>query len=223
MTLNHAVALAVMLALIAVGVCIGYLVWGRQVIAVEERAAAPVWHDDGTLTAGRYPGAEADLPETSAPPGGKLIRTVEVTVRAKPAIIDSKIKDDKSDITAHNGAYKDGTPSLISGNSKERITPEPFVCPPVTVRLDMREYRDGPDLGLRVSVVSDGEVLDAVDIPRDTIYVPRHTRNVIGADRIGDTTTVRYQRSIGALDLGPAVTLLDDNRAAVGLSLAWRW
>lgn len=216
MTLNHAVALAFMLALIAVGVCIGYLVWGRQVIAVEERAAAPVWHDDGTLTAGRYPGAEADLPETSAPPGGKLIRTVEVTVRAKPAIINAKIKGDKSSVTVHNGAYKDSTPSLNQPISAAE-------CPPVTVRLDMREYRDGPDLGLRVSVVSDGEVLDAVDIPRDTIYMPRNTRNVIGADRIGDTTTVRYQRSVGRLDIGPAVTLLDDNRAALGLSLAWRW
>lgn len=215
MTLNHAAGLLVMLVLIGIGVCIGYLTWGRQVIAVDERAAAPVWHDDGGLTAMRDPQAKADLPETSAPPGGDLIRTIEVTVRPKPAIIEPQINGDKGSVAAHNSPNKDSTKGLIEPNSAE--------CPPVTVRLDLREYRDGPDLGLRVSVVSDGEVLDAVDIPRDTVYMPRNTRNAASLVRAGDTTTLTVSRTLGALDIGIAAAMPDGERPSFGPAVAYRW
>lgn len=204
MNLNHAVALGIMLMLILSGVCIGYMVWGRQVFEIVEKPAAPVWHDDGGMTAGRDPAAKPDLPETSAPPGGVLIRTVEVTVRPRPVPREETAGTDTAAPRADAIAATE--------------------CRPITVRLDMREYREGPDLGVRVSVRAEGgEVLDSVDIPRDSIYMPRYTKSVIGADRIGDTTTVRYQRSIGALDIGPALTFPDGQRAGVGLSVAWRF
>lgn len=200
MNLNHALTLAAMLVLIGIGVCIGYLVWGRQVIAIDEKPAAPIWHDDGSLTAIRAPDAKPTLPAPSAPPGGVLVRTVEVTVMPKPvADINPMIKGD----TEH-----------LTGTNK---------CAPVTVRLDMHEYRDGENLGLRVSVVSDGEILDAVDIPRDTIYMQRETRNAAAMVRAGDSTVVTVSRTFGALDVGVAAILPDGQRPAFGPALAYRW
>lgn len=192
MNLNHAVALGILIFYTALVTCACYLVWGRQTIEVVEAPAAPVWHDDGSLTAVRSPAAKPDLPETSAPPGGVLIRTVEVTVRPDPV------------------PATDTTPAVQ--------------CEPVKVRLDLREYREGPDLGVRASVRAEGgEVLDSVDIPRDSIYMPRHTENVVGLSRIGDTTTVTYQRSFGALDIGPALSFPDGQRPTFGGALNFRF
>lgn len=203
MNLNHAVALGILIFYTALVTCACYLVWGRQTIEVVEAPAAPVWHDDGSLTAVRSPAAKPDLPETSAPPGGVLIRTVEVTVKPTPVIVPSDNPAQAGDYLPKAGDYS---------------------CPEVKVRLDLREYREGPDLGLRVSIRAEGgEVLDAVDIPRDTIYMQRQTENVVGLSRIGDTTTVTYQRSFGALDIGPAMTLPDGQRPGVGLSVGWRF
>lgn len=193
MSINHAAGLAFAIGLILVGVFLGWLAWGNQVVAIQEKPAAPVWHDDGSLTAIRDPSAKPDLPAPTAPAGGVLIRTVEVTVRPKAY---------KSGITAYKGANKDNTPSLISGDSKETITAEPFVCPAVTVRLDMHQYDDG----VRVSVQSDGEVLDAVDIPRSTIFVHDVKRQVVGFDVSGDRKTLRYGMALGAVDVGLQVS-----------------
>jgi len=196
-SINHAAGLAFAIGLILVGVFLGWLAWGNQVVAIQEKAAAPVWHDDGSLTAIRDPSAKPDLPAPTAPRGGTLIRTVEVTVRAKPPITTHK-----QPITAHKEPNKDGTPSLINGDSKETITAEPFVCPAVTARLDFRKYDDG----IRVSVQSDGEVLDAVDIPRSTIFVHDVKQNVVGFDVSGDRKTLRYGRALGAVDVGLQVS-----------------
>lgn len=145
--------------------------------AIVEKPAAPVWHDDGSLTAIRDPNAKPDLPAPSAPAGGVLIRTVEVTVRAKPEIVPSDNPAQAGDYLPEAGDYS---------------------CPPVTARLDLHQYEDG----VRVSVQSDGEVLDAVDIPRSTIYVHDVKRNVIGLDVSGDRKTIRYGRAIGSVDVG---------------------
>lgn len=204
MNLNHAVALGILIFYTALVTCACYLVWGRQTIEVVEAAAAPVWHDDGSMTAWRYPDAKADLPETSAPPGGVLIRTVEVTVKPLPVVKDS--------LTA---------PDSGTGNTAPKESAE---CQPVKIRLDLREYREGPDLGVRVSIRAEGgEILDSVDIPRDTIYMPRHTENVVGLSRIGDTTTLTYQRSFGALDIGPAAMFPDGQRPTFGGALNFRF
>lgn len=159
---------------IVLGLCVGYLAWGRQVVAIEEKPAPMVWHDDGSLTAIRAPNATPVIPAPSAPAGGVLVRTVEVTVRAKP----DTAKDDPAAPAA------------------------PVECPAVTVRLDLHQYDDG----IRVSVQSDGEVLDAVDIPRSTIFVHAVKRNIIGLDVSGDRKTLRYGRALGAVDVGLQVS-----------------
>jgi len=193
--LNHAVGLAAMLVLVAVGICIGYLIWGRQHQAIDEKPAPMVWHDDGSLTAIRAPSAKPSLPEPSVPEGGKVIRTIELTVKPTK----------KAEI----GKTQDTNPGEIV----------PADCAPVSVRVDMTAHDDG----LRVSMRADGgEILDAVDIPRDTIYLPRETRHVAGIDRIGDTTTVRYGMTFGALDVGPAVAL-EGGRVSVGGWLGYRF
>lgn len=194
MNQNHLIALCVAVALILVGVCLGYLAWGRQTVAIEEKAAAPVWHDDGSLTAIRDPKAKPDLPAPSAPKGGRLVRTVEVTVKPEPT--------HKPPITDHN----------------QPITDAPD-CAPVTVRLDLHAYDDG----LRVSAIAKGgEILDAVDIPRSEIYLARPTRHVIALERTGDETEVRYGRSLGAFDIGPTLTLAG-GRAQVGGFVQYRF
>lgn len=176
---NHLIALCVAVALILVGVCLGYLAWGRQTVTIEEKAAAPVWHDDGSLTAIRAPRAKPDLPAPSSPKGGRLVRTVEVTV--KPVPID---RDPDAPIDADRS----------------------IDCAPVTVRLDLHTYDDGLRVS---AIAKGGEILDAVDIPRSEIYLARPTRHVIALERTGDETEVRYGRSLGAFDIGPTLTLAD--------------
>lgn len=188
MSLNHAAGLAFAIGLILVGVFLGWLAWGRQVVAIEEKPAAPVWHDDGSLTAIRDPSAKPDLPAPTAPAGGVLIRTVEVTVRPKAVVKDNA------------GTLTNGTAKESQSNASQM--PVKYDCPAVTVRLDLHQYDDG----IRVSVQSDGEVLDAVDIPRSTIFVHDIKRNVIGLDVSGDRKTLRYGRALGAVDVGLQVS-----------------
>lgn len=93
-------------------------------------------------------------------------------------------------------------------------------CPPVTVRMDMTAHDDG----LRVSMVAQGgEILDAIDIPRDTIYMPRETKHVVGLERINGASVLRYGMSFGALDVGPSVALNGDGRVSVGGWIGYRF
>lgn len=184
MSINHAAGLAFAIGLILVGVFLGWLAWGNQVVAIQEKPAAPVWHDDGSLTAIRDPSAKPDLPAPTAPAGGVLIRTVEVTVRAKPVVND-------------NAGTLTNEPANESQSNDSQM-PVKYDCPAVTVRLDLHQYDDG----VRVSVQSDGEVLDAVDIPRSVIFTHDVKRNVVGADLSGDRKTIRYGRALGAVDVG---------------------
>lgn len=85
-SLDRWFALGVAVGLIAVGYCVAYLIHGRQVETIVERAAAPVWHDDGSVTAIRAPKAKPDLPAPSKPAGGRPVRTLEATI--KPATPD---------------------------------------------------------------------------------------------------------------------------------------
>lgn len=167
-----------------IGLCVGYLAWGRQVVAIEEKEAAPEWHDDGSLTAMRDPGANPALPAPTVPKGGRVVRTVEVTVKPDPM-------------------------------------PEPATeCPPVTVRMDMTAHDDG----LRVSMIAKGgEILDAIDIPRDVIYMPRNTKHTVALEKVGDTMTARYGYSIGSLDIGPAVSVDGNGLATLGGWVGYRF
>ena len=189
MSINHAAGLAFAIGLILVGVFLGWLAWGNQVVAIQEKPAAPVWHDDGSLTAIRDPSAKPDLPAPTAPAGGVLIRTVEVTVRAKPERVNETPKNEHDGIVPRHNTAQAGDYLPEAGD---------YSCPPVTVRLDMHQYEDG----VRVSVQSDGEVLDAVDIPRSVIFTHDVKRQVVGVDVSGDRQTVRYGRAIGSVDVG---------------------
>lgn len=179
MRLDHAAALAGLVCLLLLAGWIGWALARHhyEPVSIAEKPAAPVWHDDGSLTAIRAPNATPDLPAPSAPAGGVLIRTVEVTVMAKPEIVPSDNPAQAGDYSPEAGDYS---------------------CPPVTVRLDMHQYDDG----VRVSVQSDGEVLDAVDIPRSVIFVHDVKQNVVGFDVSGDRKTIRYGRAIGSVDVG---------------------
>jgi len=156
----------------------GWMVGGMIDEPAPERYAPAVIHKDGSVTIERKPDAKPKLPSPTVPKGGRLVRTVEVTV--KP------------------------------------VQPE---CDPVSVRLDMTSHDDG----LRVSAVAaGGQILDAVDIPQDTIYRPRDTKHVVALERIGNATVIRYGRSLGSFDLGPSVSL-ESGRAQVGGWVAYRF
>ena len=186
--LNHYVALFVACMLIAIGLCIGYLIWGRQTVTIVEKRAPMVWHDDGSLTAQRDPGAKPDLPEPSHPEGGKLIRTIELTV--KPT-------QNKPPEVAEN-AVTDGSGEVASENT----------CAPVSVRIDLREYPDG----IRASIVAnDGEVLDAVDIPHGALVRPVVRVWAVGVEKREGETLLAVERDVGRLRLG--MSLGDDTRA----------
>ena len=169
-------AFAIVATLIGAGILIGYLTWGVPRDPEPEKPAAPIWHDDGSLTAIRSPLAAPRLKTPSKPPHGKPVRTVEVTVKPDPP------------------------------------KPGATECAPVTLRLDLDRYTDGDRVNLRAE---NGEILDAADIPRNTVTLPVVTRHVLGLERVGDATTLRYGRTLGRVDIGPSLTL-EDGRAAVG-------
>jgi hypothetical protein len=174
--------------LIAIGLCIGYLIWGRQTVTIVEKRAPMVWHDDGSLTAQRDPGAKPDLPEPSHPEGGKLIRTIELTVKPTqnkpPAVAENAVTDWSGEVASEN------------------------TCAPVSVRIDLREYLDG----IRASIVAkDGEVLDAVDIPHGALVRPVVRVWAVGVEKRDGETLLAVDRDVGRLRLGMSVG--DDTRA----------
>jgi hypothetical protein len=180
----------------------GYLIWGRQVVEIEEKPAPPVWHDDWSLTAIRDPKANPDLPAPSVPEGGRLVRTIELTVRP--------INVHKSPINGQISKTQDTSSGEIA----------PADCPPVSVRLDMTQHDDG----LRVSMRAEGgEILDAVDIPQTSIYIPRNTKHVVSIGKVGDTYSARYGRTFGALDVGLAADIPEGERPAYGGWIAYRF
>jgi len=193
--LEHAIALAGLIVLLCAVSAATWLI-ARHYYApdqIDEKPAAMVWHDDGSLTAMRDPAGAVDLPETSAPEGGTLIRTVEVTIKPTPVPAA-----DVTSVTDDAGAVH---------------------CPPVTARLDLRKYDDG----VRVSMRSEGgEVLDAIDVPRSVIFVHDVKRNIVGIDIAGDRKTLRYGRAIGPVDLGIQVSE-ESGRLDQGGWLAFRF
>lgn len=194
MNLNHYVALAVALALIAIGLCLGYLLWGRQTVAIVEQRAPMVWHDDESLTAQRDPGAKPDLPAPSSPPKGKLVRTLELTV--KPNLVENK-----PPAPAEN-AVTDGSGEVQPENT----------CAPVAVRIDWHEYPDG----IRASIVAQGgELLDAVDIPYGPLIRPVARVWAVGVEKREGETLLAVERDFGRLRVGASVN--DDTRAVRAL------
>lgn len=194
MNLNHCIALFVALALITIGLCIGYLIWGRQTVAIVEQRAPMVWHDDGSLTAQIDPGAKPDLPAPSSPPKGKLVRTLELTV--KPHRIENKPQIPPENVVT------DGSGDVQIENN----------CSPVAVRIDWHEYPDG----IRASIVAQGgELLDAVDIPYGPLIRPVARVWAVGVEKREGETLLAVERDFGRLRVGLSAN--DDTQAVRAL------
>jgi len=183
--LEHAVALAgliVLLLLCAVSAATWLI--ARHYYApdqIDEKPAAMVWHDDGSLTPIRAKNGGLKLPPASAPKGGTPTRTIEFTVKPDPIPADK--------VAEHTNAAGD------------------VECAPITVRADTHEYTDGPDKGLRTSLRADGgDLLDGVEVPHTTVLVHDVKRNIVGIDIAGDRKTLKYGRALGPVDLGIQVS-----------------
>lgn len=177
------IATLILLVGIAIGIGIGYLIWGRQVVTVEETFQPPIVHDDGSVTAARVPG---EKPRVAAPtkPKGKTTRVVEVEVKPDPVDLPER---------------------RVGGVlcPAERVE-----CPPVRVRLDTTELGDGSH---RVSVQADGgEIIDAVDIPVGPTFVVKDRKWALGYERTPEGRNgVAIERDIGALRVGGTMTVQD--------------
>lgn len=176
MRLDHAAALAGLVCLLLLAGWIGWALARNyyEPVAIVEKPAAPVWHDDGTLTAMKDPAGKLSQSETSAPEGGKILHTVEFTVKPDPIPAEK--------VAEHT-------------NEKGEVE-----CPPLDLRIDMRDYGNQ---GVRFSGNADGgEILDGIHVPKSVVYVHDIKRNIIGLDLSGDRKTIRYGRALGDADLG---------------------
>lgn len=176
--LNNAVATACFLAIVGIGVCIGYFIWGRQVDVVTETHATPIAMDDGSLVVAREPDGKASVPEPVHPKGTTVVRTVEATVSGGEPV------------------QKPDTPDCP--------TAADFTCPPVTVRIDILRDDHGT---YRAQVSSNtGEILDGVDIPREPITVAKRLPWSAGYERDIDGRQGAFlSRDVGRLVIGASV------------------
>lgn len=195
-TVDLAIAGAVLVGAIGLGVCVGYLMWGRQHIVVEETRALPIQHPDGSLTPIRDPKGK---PASRAPtrPKGELTRIGEVTVLPEPVRLPVRHVDGKE------------------------CPAEVVQCAPVVVRWDTTEEEDGSH---RVSVAAQGaDILDGVDIPLRPSLKLRPLPLAIGPERLADGRLgVAVERDIGRLRVGGTASLLDGEPEA-NIRILWRF
>jgi len=185
----------ILLAGIAIGVGIGYLIWGRQVTTIDETYAPPVAHDDGSVTAARVPGEKPRVAEPTKP-DGRTTRIAEVEVKPDPVYVPER------------------RVGLV-------LCPaEKVECPPVRVRLDTTVLEDGSS---RVSVQAEGgEIVDAVDIPvGPTIVIGKHPW-ALGYERTPEGENgIALERDVGRLRLGGTLTI--ENEPAIGFRALYRF
>lgn len=192
--LNNAVATVCFLAIVGIGVCIGYFIWGRQVDVVVEGHATPISMDDGSLVVAREPDGKTTIPDPERPKGTTVVRTVEATVSGgKPVLVQPDLIVDRCPTAAD------------------------FSCPPVSVRVDLLRDTHGT---YRAQVTSNtGEVLDGVDIPREPIIVPKRLNWSAGYERDMDGKQGAFlARDVGRLVIGASV-----NKDAVTGRIGWRF
>lgn len=205
--LDVAVAAAIIAFLVGAGVLAGYLIWGREVVAVKETHATPIQMQDGSLVLSREPDGKATVPEPERPAGHKVVRTSEVTVQVEPEM-RPKVEPKRVDCV-----------SVAPGETVcgECFSKEDFYCPPVTVRADLLEAPDGT---YRVQVSTDkGEILDGVDIPVAPIYKPVSRKWAVGYEQDSDGRRGAFlQREIGRIVLGGTVT-----EDAISGRIGWRF
>ena len=189
---DAAIAIVFLVTFVMVGVCIGYLLWGRQDEAVTEGHATPIQMDDGSLVASREPDAKPSVPEPKHPEGMTPVTTVEGTVAG-------------------------GKPVQKPVQPGDTIckTSDDFTCPTVTVRIDL--LRD-PQGTYRAQITSStGEVLDGVDIPREPIMRPIRRNWTVGLERDSDGRSGAFvAREFGRLSVGVSANQ-DTATARVGV------
>lgn len=185
----------ILLAGIAIGIAIGYLIWGRQVATITEGVAMPVNHPDDSLTILRNPGEKPRLPAPTTPPGEKT-RIVELEVKPEPFTLPER---------------------EVSG---VKCPPERVECSTVSLRLDTTRLEDGSH---RVSVLAQGgEVLDAVDIPVGETIVIGKRPWAVGYERTPEGHNgIALERDIGNLRIGGTITVQDS--PAGGFRVLWKF
>lgn len=194
--LDNAVAAFVALMLVAIGVCIGYWIWGSEVTTVREDYAPAIDMPDGSKVLSREPDGKVETPAPKRPSGHKVIRTVEVTVQG--------------------GKPKPVEPRRIADTFQPQgcVQLDDLTCPAVTVRVDLLRAPDGT---LRAQASSaDGMVLDGVDIPREPTLLQVRRPWAVGYEQ--DTAGRRgafAQRDVGRLVLGVSVTGSEADGAAI--------
>ena len=200
--IDLAVAGLIIAILVAIGICIGYLVWGNQAETVTEDYAPQHEMADGSVVASREPDGKSSVPEPVHPEGHKVVRTVEATViGGKPV--------QKPDIP--------GIVDTVQKNSGSCPTADDFTCPPVAVRIDLLRDTAG---GLRAQVSSNtGDVLDAVDIPREPIIRLKSRPWAAGYEQDSDGRRGAFiARDFGRITIGASLST-DTATARIG----WRW
>jgi hypothetical protein len=111
--MSMVVVLAILGFCFAAGIAAGYLLWGRQVVHVDEPVAVEQHMDDGSVVLHREQGGKIVTPAPERPAGHKPVRTIEVEVMPPPV-------------------------EVAPGECQRTVT-----CPPVTVRLDLLRAEDG--------------------------------------------------------------------------------
>ena len=195
MSRHSAMACAIVIVLVGLGVALGYLIWGRQSDTIVEGYAHQVNMDDGSVVLSREPDGKPDVPEPAHPAGTKVTRTIEATVSGGKPVQKPDTEPNTACLSAQD-----------------------FTCPPVTVRIDLLRDKHGT---YRAQVSSNaGEVLDGVDIPREPVTIAKRLPWAIGYQRdLDGVHGVYLTRDIGRIEVGASITQGATAQARIG----WRF
>lgn len=183
----------------ALGLLLGWMLW--HVEPVRETAAPAKPLQGGGLVLERAPEAKppAEVKHAAREAGGKLERSVSVTVRPQA-------------IPKDGGIYAD--PMTPAGGDL-RTPAQPCSCAPVTVDLGLVRM---PDESRRVVATSqDGEIIGGVDVPIDAAAAARSLKWAAGAtyDPRRREFGAFLDRDFGPLRLGVEVQQRDAGTAVV--------
>lgn len=178
-------------------IAIGYAACAYQhrETPVASTATEEVRLPNGTVQAARTPGGKLTLPAPTPKRGARQIAVVEIKLQGSPPVqIEPK---------------PDGF----------CFSPEDFVCPPVSARIDVAERGGQFEIAARSP---DGMLLDVRHVPRGTIAAPPDKRLTVVGNPRGDVVATfaktghrwSWAASAGYIDQSPW--------AAAGLGFSWR-
>lgn len=164
------------------------------------------------------PGGKPEQPAPTAARGGKLQSTTEIYIGARTPVLRVNPQPPAADLPGDSPARVADVHQPVE---RKCYQAEDFACPPIDVRLDLRQLDDGQQyMAVRGS---DGTEITGQYLPRVAVAVVR--KNKAGIDLYADDTKViRYQRRVfHRFWLGPSAMIEPTGSTIPGATIEGEW